>query len=212
MDAAIASSGTVTIRSHPPRMMRRASGSGWRTAMPSALCLRPVARHDGARGEGSGVAVGAGALHADDLGFQAEQVAREDGAADAGAQADRHIHRVQVGHGPGTVPAHRSRRPGPAAARRRGRTAGLPVAASRWASSRASSKSWPCSISLAPKPAMAAFFSVLLPNGTTMVTPRPNRLPAKASDWPWLPRVAEIRPRPAGTSAGWLAQRCRRAP
>src|SRR5256886_16671087 len=41
---------------------------------------------------------------------------------------------------------------------------------------------------------MAAFFSRLLPNGTTTTALRPNWRAAKACDCPWFPRVAEITP------------------
>src|SRR6478609_5026040 len=58
------------------------------------------------------------------------------------------------------------------------------------AASFASSKSRPCSMSSAPNARITAFFSVELPCGTTMVTAIPACAPAKASDWPWLPRVA----------------------
>jgi hypothetical protein len=46
------------------------------------------------------------------------------------------------------------------------------------ASMRAASKSWPCSTRRAPSARIAAFFSVLLPCGTTMVTGMPTRRPA----------------------------------
>lgn len=41
---------------------------------------------------------------------------------------------------------------------------------------------------------MDAFLSGLLPSGTTIVTGRPCFCPANATDWPWLPRVAAMRP------------------
>ena len=62
----------------------------------------------------------------------------------------------------------------------------------------------PCSISSAPSARMAAFFSTELPCGTTIVAARPWRAAAKAIDWPWLPRVALITERTAGS-------RCRSA-
>src|SRR6516225_9390574 len=73
-------------------------------------------------------------------------------------------------------------------------------AAIRMAASFASSKSRPCSIRVAPKARIAAFFSTELPCGTTIVTEMPARAPVKASDWPWLPRVAVTIPRTCGRS------------
>ena len=52
----------------------------------------------------------------------------------------------------------------------------------RIAASFASSKSRPCSINSAPNARIAAFFSVELPCGTTIITAMPARAPANASD------------------------------
>ena len=57
--------------------------------------LRTVHRHHASRGERTRIRRGAGSLHADDLGAQAEQIARQDRAADAGAKTDRHIQRIE---------------------------------------------------------------------------------------------------------------------
>ncbi|XHO04012.1 hypothetical protein ACEQUB_00878 [Ralstonia syzygii] len=46
---------------------------------------------------------------------------------------------------------------------------------------------------------MAAFFSTLLPKGTTMVADMPCFCAARAIDCPWLPRVAAITPRNSGS-------------
>ena len=45
---------------------------------------------------------------------------------------------------------------------------------------------------------MAAFFSTLLPWGTTMTAVSPTRRAANATLWPWLPRVAAITPARSG--------------
>ena len=67
--------------------------------------------HHRAGGERQRVGRRFGRLHADDLGRKAEQVARQDAAADAGALADRHIENVEVRRLPSAVPARRWPRP-----------------------------------------------------------------------------------------------------
>ena len=62
--------------------------------------------------------------------------------------------------------------------------------ASTCACSRAAWKSSPCSTSSAPSARIAAFFSRLLPKGTTISAGTPCARAAEAMDWPWLPRVA----------------------
>jgi hypothetical protein len=47
---------------------------------------------------------------------------------------------------------------------------------------------------------MAAFFSTLLPRGTRITARTPLRAAAKATLWPWLPRVALITPPTWGRS------------
>ena len=54
-----------------------------------------VGRHDLPGGEGQGVGRGPGRNHSDDPRLQSERVAHRDGAADARAQSDRHIDRVE---------------------------------------------------------------------------------------------------------------------
>ena len=53
--------------------------------------------------------------------------------------------------------------------------------------------------SSAPWACIAAFFSRLLPSGTTITGVRPLRRAAVAMAWPWLPRVAAITPSTAGS-------------
>jgi hypothetical protein len=72
--------------------------------------------------------------------------------------------------------------------------------ASTPACSEAAWKSSPCSTSVTPSARMAAFFSVELPCGTTMVAASPWRRAAKPTDCPWLPRVALMAWRTAGCS------------
>ena len=60
---------------------------------------------------------------------------------------------------------------------------GQPRCAARaWACSRAAWKSSPCSTSSAPSARMAAFFSRLLPRGTTIRAATPWRAAARATD------------------------------
>ena len=64
--------------------------------MPSASVAALVQSHRMARREGARIGIGAGGLHADDLGGQSQQIARADGAADTGPETDRHIQRIQL--------------------------------------------------------------------------------------------------------------------
>ena len=66
-----------------------------------------------------------------------------------------------------------------------------------------SSDSWkspPWTTSSAPCASIAAFFSRLLPRGTTTTGVRPFMRAATATLWPKLPRVAAITPSTAGRS------------
>ena len=111
------------------------------------------------------------------------------------AEADRHVERVERRRA-----AEQLQRIGSDAAApvgREGRREVQPLAPPRaaWPPRAPRRNPSPCSTSVAPKARMAAFFSTLLPRGTTMVTGTPARAPAKARLWPWLPRVAETMPR-----------------
>ncbi len=59
---------------------------------------------------------------------------------------------------------------------------------------RLSSKSFPAVTNWPPNASIAAFFSLELPSGTTMIDGIPLRAAAIATDWPWLPRVAVTSP------------------
>ena len=137
---------------------------------------------------------------ADDLGRQAEQVAHAHQPADARAHPDRHVHDVEVGpgreqlegvrrHAEHEVGLERADHPQPVARRRAaGRARGPPGSRARGRRG------------AAPRATIAAFFSVLLPSGTTIVTGTPCSPPANARLWPWLPRVALTMPGRSGCS------------
>ena len=179
-------------------LQRRGNGNAHRHAVGEGVRARGLDRL--ARFAGARVAVGLVGHHADDFRFQPERVAPGDEAADAGAAADRHVHRVEVRDRREQLEARSCRRRRPARDGT-GRWNERPCSrASCAACSFASSKSRPCSISSAPQARIAAFLSRLLPCGTTITVRTPWRRPDQAMLWPWLPRVALITPGSFGSA------------
>ena len=208
------SSGHGDDPGRPAQICSMASGSGIRGATPST---NVSARLGGDTGTGlERQQRGRGALgdDADDLGRQPEQVAHAHQPADPRAHPDRDVDDVEVGtaveqlegvrrHAEDEVRLerldHRAGRARPPAPGR----AHAPPGSRRRARSRS-----------APSAAIAAFFSVLLPSGTTIVTGCRAARPANARHWPWLPRVALTIPARSGCSRRQAIERvrARRAP
>ena len=107
-----------------------------------------------------------GGHHADDAGLQAQRVARGDQAADARTHTDRHVDFVKVGQRGEQLQAVAGD-PGHQPGMERRNQVQAFVQARSAAYSREAWKSSPCSISSAPRLRIAAFFSRLLPCGTT---------------------------------------------
>jgi len=81
------------------------------------------------------------------------------------------------------------------------------VAAARASqASRASSKSTPVAMTVAPSWRIAATLTGFAPSGTKTVAGAPNSWAAKATDWPWLPVEAASTPRARVAGSSWASR------